>query len=262
MSTDDRSAAKTNVRAAITRGDVGSVAAYLDDPQYEESPVARQQTLNVWFQFALWDRQSGVAELLADRGADLNTPVIGKSTVLDDAAGRGDLPAVQWLCELGADVNGLIHGQPGSWSLLSAAHGGHLDVVRYLVEHGAVVNFVNGFGLSPLDYAMHFQHPEVAAFLRSVGALPGSELPRDHLPKDEPEPAEPSRNSTRDHLTVWFEGVSEYPLREIIPGDPPLSLLHVPQWDGGYVAIVTDGASARPMPVPASDPNAVRRAEY
>ncbi len=199
--------------------------------------------------------------VLAEFGADFNRSHYTQASVgyLQKAVERG-LAFVRFYVEHGAHVNHDLFGRPASWPLLSAVAANDHEVVRYLVGLGAVVNFVNIHGLSPLDYAR--PGTDVHAYLLSLGALPGSELPRDHLPKHEPEPAEPSRNSARDHLAAWFEGVTEYPLREIVPGDPPLTLLHVPEWDGGYVALVTDGASAWPMPAPTSDPDAVRRAEY
>lgn len=188
-----------------------------------------------------------LAELFLQHGAKIDEPLVGYGKahcpVINLAAMNGSLTMVRWLREHGADINHSIHGKPASMPLLSAAHMGHLDVVRYLVEHGAVVNFVNGFGLSPLDYAAQFNHPEVADYLRSVGAKSGADLPRDHLPKRQPKP---TGDSIREHLVSCFGEVKDFPLHEIVPGDPPLRLLHVLEFEtSSYQAIVTDGMSAR-----------------
>lgn len=238
------------IRMALDRGDFTQVRAYLEqrDPLLYESPDGLVEPWIHYFfdRAAVWYKNQELMELFLEFGADINGSVYfgTRCTVINQVALQGNLPFVEWLLEHGAEINHPVHGKPASMTLLTAAHMGHLDVTRYLVEHGAVVNFVNGFGLSPLDYAERFNHPELAEYLRSVGAKSGAELPRDHLPK--PKSAPPTGASIKEHLVHCFGAAEDFPLREIVPGDPPVRLLRVPDFESsGYQAIVTDGMSVR-----------------
>jgi hypothetical protein len=55
-----------------------------------------------------------------------------------------------------------------------AASEGHLPICKYLVNHGAKINRSDRWGGSPLDDATRHRHVEVIAYLRSLGAIPGS----------------------------------------------------------------------------------------
>jgi len=199
------------------------------------------------------------SRLLVEFGADLNATIYQHTPVgvILNAIRGQHLSLTSWLHSMGAKINNPVEGRLGSMPLIEAVCENHIDIAKYLIENGAIINFVNGRGMSPLDFAANF--PEMAAYLRSVGAKPGAELPQDHLPKPEPDTHEQS-TSIRDHLYFYFGDVEEFPLQEIIPGDPPISLLKVLDWDGGYHGIVTDGMSSRLMNVPEST-NGIRRAE-
>lgn len=54
--------------------------------------------------------------------------------------------------------------------LHNAAHYGHPDVVRVLLEHGAAIDAKNAEGNTPLFAAVHQQHPAVARILLEKGA--------------------------------------------------------------------------------------------
>ena len=93
-----------------------------------------------------------------------------------DHAGRGNLAAVAALYEAGADINAChphnhVHhrfrwqGTP----LLVATYYGHLDVVRWLIAHGADINWsVNHW--TPLCCAIARRHHAMAALLVAAGA--------------------------------------------------------------------------------------------
>ena len=55
-----------------------------------------------------------------------------------------------------------------------AASEGHLDICRFLVQNGAMINRSDRWGGSPLDDAHRCRHSEVIKFLRREGAIFGS----------------------------------------------------------------------------------------
>lgn len=64
---------------------------------------------------------------------------------------KGDIKGVRLCKRLGVDVNepsrwGWSHGNAGETPLTAAAQNGRVDVVRYLLEHGAKINQPDGFG--------------------------------------------------------------------------------------------------------------------
>ena len=82
-------------------------------------------------------------ELLARSHPDCLYTDDGWDYWLRNAAGDGDLPLVQLLVRLGVDVN-LSSGTfiPDDTAVGSAAMHGHLEVVKWLLEHGAKLNFI------------------------------------------------------------------------------------------------------------------------
>jgi len=71
---------------------------------------------------------------------------------------KGDIKGVRLCKRLGVDVNepsrwGFGHGNAGKTPLTAAAQNGRVDVVRYLLEHGAKINQPDGFGGTALTNA-------------------------------------------------------------------------------------------------------------
>lgn len=85
------------------------------------------------------------------------------------AAGEGHLEVVRWLLEQGAKINYTVNGKIRCLPLLRAASYGHLEVAKLLVDHGADIHAAFN-GHTPLSQAVNYGHPEVAEYLRSVGA--------------------------------------------------------------------------------------------
>lgn len=80
------------------------------------------------------------------------------------ASSRGDLEAVKYLVENGADINAKNGG--GETALIVASD---LEVVKYLVEHGANVNAKNKNGNTPLILAP-YGGEEIRKILLEAGA--------------------------------------------------------------------------------------------
>jgi ankyrin repeat protein len=85
--------------------------------------------------------------------------VIGGMTALHFAAREGAVEAVRALVEGGADVN-LVSGGEHTSPIVEAIINGHLDLAKYLLEHGADVRLANIDGLTPLYAAidMRWRH--------------------------------------------------------------------------------------------------------
>jgi ankyrin repeat protein len=85
-----------------------------------------------------------------------------------NAAGRGDLAAVEALLAKGADVN--AKDAFGMTALEAASETGHLDVVQALIDRGADVNAKDNGGLTALIRASLLGHLDVVQALIAKGA--------------------------------------------------------------------------------------------
>lgn len=95
-------------------------------------------------------------------------------TPLHRAAGRGDLGGVKKLIKAGADIHAL-DSRMGYSVLHKAVYSGNPDVVRYLVENGALIDLQNpGNGDTPLIDALYFKKKahgkEIIDILLKAGA--------------------------------------------------------------------------------------------
>ena len=90
----------------------------------------------------------------------------GGFTPLLFAAQQGDVNSARILLEAGADVN---EATPENGSaLVVATASGHEKLATFLLEQGADPNATDGFGISPLHYALH------EGLLTLMGAKPSS----------------------------------------------------------------------------------------
>jgi hypothetical protein len=98
-------------------------------------------------------------------------------TFLQNAAANGDVPTVALCIKYGADLE--KRNSRGETALGYACSWGHLPVVRLLVHAGANVNALehdpeDDFRNTALDCCA--RHPDIGAFLHSVGAKRAAEL--------------------------------------------------------------------------------------
>ena len=115
-----------------------------------------------------------LVKLLLDYDADPNQPKkdgvtpIFLATVFPPPNGD-DLSIANLLVERGADVNQRTdtHDTPLIW----VAFYGHVPIARFLVQHGADVNAVDRFGQTPLNMAGRRHHEGMISFLTSHGAI-------------------------------------------------------------------------------------------
>ncbi|KAJ7059432.1 hypothetical protein C8F01DRAFT_1370371 [Mycena amicta] len=106
--------------------------------------------------------------LLWPRGKHFRINIGDYGNALQAASDGGHLDVVRLLLEHGADVN-MQGGHYGN-ALQAASHSGHLDVVRLLLEHGADVNMQGGHYGNALQAASHSGHLDVVRLLLEHGA--------------------------------------------------------------------------------------------
>ena len=96
----------------------------------------------------------------------------GCTPALHKAAREGDADRVRKLLDAGADVNvrnankGRLQYTPLHW----AAHYGHLEIAELLISRGATVDAIDSAFSNPLYLAAEQGHPKVVKFLISKGA--------------------------------------------------------------------------------------------
>lgn len=98
-----------------------------------------------------------------------NTPVLFL------AAGNGHADVVSALLAAGVDPNLPLSGlREGETPLMWAASNGHADAVKILLSAGAIVDAVNGKGLTSLTRAASGGHVKVVKILLAAGANPNA----------------------------------------------------------------------------------------
>ncbi|MBI5686673.1 MAG: ankyrin repeat domain-containing protein [Verrucomicrobia bacterium] len=126
-----------------------------------------------------------IAELLLARGANINVQDHQGSTPLHVAIIHGTKDMVKLLLANKADVN--LKDIYGHTPLHNAVRVGDKDVVELLLKHKPDINAKSGYhdpdhlprhvehsiynhpGLTPLDVAEKYRHPDIAGYLRSYG---------------------------------------------------------------------------------------------
>jgi hypothetical protein len=149
-------------------------------------------------QVCLGDHTLTAMMLVDEYGANPAASFHGRQNrPLNKAAGNGNLELVRFLLDRGAPANESANGRYASYALIGAAYKGYTDVVRLLVERGALLDGLNAFGMSPMDYAMIGRHSETIEYLQSVGARESWEI------RGEPKP--PPRDPRAKSLAVHLE---------------------------------------------------------
>jgi ankyrin repeat protein len=98
---------------------------------------------------------------------------------LRDAIVAGDTAAIAAALSAGADINcsaSLSDNSPLSDALSVAPFARRFDVVRFLVEHGANVNYPGSDGCRPLFHAVLDWQDELFEYLLSHGADPNFQM--------------------------------------------------------------------------------------
>ncbi len=134
-----------------------------------------------WMGSAAMNGKLWLIKLLVGLGADVNMPSNSTDSVpapegpIVIAAQSGHADIVRYMLERGAVINHVVKGRVRCQALAGAAIWGKLEVAKVLVAAGAEVNAVWA-RMTPLDQAVRHNRPEVAKYLRSVGGKTAAEL--------------------------------------------------------------------------------------
>jgi ankyrin repeat protein len=105
-----------------------------------------------------------IVKTLLEAGADANRG--GTEPPIIPAAGTRNIKLVQLLILSGADVNSV--GEEGVTPLMTASISGSIEIVKLLVEYGAIINatLIDGWQTA-LDLACYYEHKDVCQYLEN-----------------------------------------------------------------------------------------------
>lgn len=120
-----------------------------------------QEALNDSLANAIWNEQYHVIEYF------LSLPETPIAYQFQTACAKGNMKIFSMFISKGVDVN-------PSWKsftspIICAVENNHIEIVKALIEHGAVVTDINN-GITVLDIAIANKNNEMANLLRSSGA--------------------------------------------------------------------------------------------
>ncbi len=136
---------------------------------------------DIWMWKAAMAGKLAILQALVDLGLNVNeshdrsderNPFYEPEGPILQAAGLGDVEMVRWLLEHGAKINFVVNGKPRCLPLIHAATEGHFDVVKLLVEHGADIHST-WEGLNAITQADKLGHKAVSDYLRSHSSSGG-----------------------------------------------------------------------------------------
>ena len=127
--------------------------------------------MDYWMKSAAQNGQLPFIQALVDLGMDVNNPNYPDDPEgpIVQAADFGHYEVVRWLLDHGAKINFVVNGKPRCIPLVSAATQGHLDVAKLLVEHGAEIH-ATWNSINAISQAEDFGKWTVFDYLHSLGA--------------------------------------------------------------------------------------------
>ena len=181
---------ETAINDAFNEGNVNDVSRLL---RAHPDLLRHEDGTDRWMGAAAMDGNLSMLQALVGLGLDVNDPKDRENPddpdddfyqpegCIVDAASEGRLEVVRWLLEHGAKVNYVVHGKPRCLPLERAATDGHIDVVEALVEHGADIHAI-WQGSNAVTLAEDYGQFAVRDYLRSHGARTMREItPPDYV---------------------------------------------------------------------------------
>lgn len=143
-------AAYEGLHKAASDGDVAAVAKAL---ALNAKPDERDAMGRTAFHVAAYQKQRDVMAVLAKAGADVNALENQAYDAVTIAAVADDVETLKVALALGNKATNITSPYDGT-ALIAAAHLGHDEVVRVLIENGAPLDHVNNLGWTALIEAV------------------------------------------------------------------------------------------------------------
>ena len=164
-------AAYQGLHKAAADGDVRALEAALAQGATLDERDAMGRTA---FHVAAYQKQRDAMTLLAKAGADVNALEGQAYDAVTIAAVADDVDTLKAALALGNGAGNVTSPYDGT-ALIAAAHLGHDEVVRILIENGAPLNHVNNLGWTALIEAVilgdgGLRHQKTVAHLVKAGA--------------------------------------------------------------------------------------------
>ncbi len=232
----------TRISNALSNRDLAEVRRLLTKhPEY----LRLADGSDFWLRNTVVDGDLEMIKLFVELGLDVDesstTDPNCPRTALMTAVAEGHFEIVRWLVERGATINHYSNGHADGIVFRGAVIGGHLEIVKYLVEHGADIHG-HWHGVNALMDAEFYGHPEIADYLRSLGA---KDL-RETTPADYGDAHRRLLSRMADH----HGPVSDWQIA--LPGEPTITLHHCPankkHRDPPVQALFTIGLSDHRLP--------------
>lgn len=164
---------------AVRSGNADTVRLLLDkvsidinhQSEYELRDDERYTIMPTPLMFAAKYGHTDVMKLLIEKGADVSIIDNGGENALSLATKHGHIASVRLLFELGlANANSTDHWETPILTI--AAGNGHKDLVQFLLDNGAEVNRLGGFGgyETAIKDAVCGNHIEIVQLLLDAGA--------------------------------------------------------------------------------------------
>ena len=134
-------AAYNGLLAAAASGDAGAVSAALATADLEQRDAGGRTALHIAAHRSHYD----VVRALVAAGADINAMDRQQYDVVTIAAVKDDVAMLELALSLGGNAKAITSPYQGT-ALIAAAHLGHAEVVRLLLQAGAPPDHVNNLG--------------------------------------------------------------------------------------------------------------------
>ena len=122
------------------------------------------------FHVACMKGHLALAQLLKERGANINCCNHIFDTPLMTSSIKNDIQIVQWLITQGVRMNSRNNANENA--LHVAVHEGNTSIVKLLVDNGILLNFLMANGYTAVHIAVERQHVDILEYLLQHGALP------------------------------------------------------------------------------------------